>query len=99
MCARLVEIYPSSASASLRGSGFGDCLLHAHGLLHQLVGLFLAAFRLCDVGQGRVDVDQEAIGVAWLEQLGCELVELPRPAPVAEVVEDAREDGVAARRI
>src|SRR6185312_16596894 len=99
MCARLVEIYPSSAGVSLGGSGLRHCLLHAHSLLHQLVGLFLAPFRLRDVGQTRVDVDQEAIGVPWLEQLRRELVELARPAPVPEVVEDACEDGVAPRGV
>jgi hypothetical protein len=46
-----------------------------------------------------VDVDEETVRVAWLEELGSELIELPRPAPVAEVREHSREDGVAARGI
>src|SRR6185503_1556106 len=99
MCARLIEIYPSSASASLGWACLGHFLLHSHGLLHELVSLFLAAFRLRDVGEVRVDVDEEAIRVAWLEQLGGELVELPRAATIAQVLEDACQDGVAPRRV
>ena len=91
-CARLFEIYPSSACAGLGRRSLGYCLLHAHGFLHQLVSLFLAPIRLGDVRKVRVDVDEETVRVARLEELGSELVELPRPAPVAEVVEDPRED-------
>src|SRR4029450_5110531 len=98
MCARLIEIYPSSAS-SLGWPCLGHFLLHAHGLLHEIVSLFLATFRLRDVGEVRVDVDEEAIRVAWLEQLGRGLVELPCAAPIAQVLEDACQDGVAPRRV
>src|SRR4029079_16525701 len=66
---------------------------------HQLVSLFLAPFRLGYVGEARVDVDQEAVRVARLQKLSRELVELARPPPVAEVVENPCQDGVAARRV
>jgi len=85
--------------SGLVNEGFGNRPLLADRLLHVIVGLFLSTFGLGQVGELRVDLDEEAVRVAGLEQLRGELVDLAGARALAELFVDVAENRVAPRGV